>query len=199
MRAVIIVLAFVCTATGCSDRNSVASLRAHGVVSIYHGAPFCRIYVGLRPDEQSAFEKAFWHFAEQHHIRKPRMSYGHYSGPPIAAALNEHIAIYEDLWPTSVIVARQKSLGTAATQEGDLHSWQLGIWEDAYWPTNACHINKDGQNILAAYSGCIGMAPFDTSYPAKDFRQLAEALTAAIRSAFPDRTVTVVSYYSDTQ
>ena len=70
---------------------------------------------------------------------------------------------------------------------------------NSYMPTNACLINKDGQEILAPYTGSIGIAPYDTNYPVGDFKKLSERLIAAMQLAFPDRAVRFVSYYGGKQ
>jgi hypothetical protein len=198
MRALIPALIFLLTVSGCDDPNSAANLKAHGVISIYRGAPFCMIYVGLNPDEFASFNSAFWHFADQHDIRKPRKHYTAYSGPPRAAAMSAHVAFYVDYWPTPDVVARHNVFGPSSSKEP--MSWENAmIGFNAYMPTNACLINKDGQEILAPYTGSIGIAPYDTNYPAQDFKQLAVELTAAIQSAFPDRAVRSVSYYGGKQ
>ena len=64
-------------------------------------------------------------------------------------------------------------------------------------PTNACLIKKDGQEILAPYTGSIGMVPYDTNYPVADFKKLSEELVTAVQSAFPDREIRFVSYYCE--
>lgn len=68
---------------------------------------------------------------------------------------------------------------------------------DDYWPTNACRIKKDGQEILAPMTGTIKMASNDTNYPLQDFKQLSDALTKSLQSAFPDRAVQVFYYGGD--
>jgi hypothetical protein len=79
-------------------------------------------------------------------------------------------------------------------------SWGNAMIEfNTYMPTNACLITKDGQEILAPYTGSIGVAPYDTNYSVGDFKKLSEELVAAMQLAFPDRAVRFVSYYGGNQ
>jgi len=198
MRAFFTALVFMFAVSGCGDRNSVANLRAHGVVSIYQGAPFCMVYVGLKSDEWPSFNTAFWHYAEQNDIRKPRKHYTSYSGPPKAAAMSAHVAFYVNYWPTPDVVARHNVFGPLGSK--DPMSWgNAMIGFNSYMPTNACLIKKDGQEILAPYTGSIGIAPYDINYSVREFKKLSEGLVAAMQLAFPDRAVRFVSYYGGKQ
>lgn len=186
-------LALTLTVSGCDKRGSLADLRAHGIVSVRDGAPFCIIYVGLESNEQNSVYSTFWHFADRNGIQKPRKHYTSYSGPPRAAGMSDHVALYLRFWPTPDVLARYK----AFSDEGvEAHSWSFAS-DNAYMPTNACLMKMNGQEILAPYTGIIALAPYDTNYPVADFKKLSEGLIAAIQAAFPDRAIRFVSYYGE--
>lgn len=193
MGAFITALALIFVVSGCGNRNSAADLRAHGVVSIHDGAPFCMIYVGLESNELASFNRSFWHFADQHGIRRPRKRYTVYSGPPKAGAMSDHVAFYVNDWPTPQIVARHNEFDSERLDNP--HSWELAsIGFNAYMPTNACLIKRNGHELLAPYAGTIGLAPYDTNYPVADFKSLSEGLIAAMKAEFPNRAIRFVSY-----
>jgi hypothetical protein len=164
----------------------------YGESLIYPGAPFCCIYVGLDTNEAPHFEKAFWHFADKHNLRKPNKHYIGYSGPGLATCHNDHVSLFVFSVSTDWIVSHHESY---AQFEETQVSWQAGMWFDAYWPSNASRITKNGLDALAPLTGTLRIAPNDPAYPLQDFKQLCDALTNAIQSAFPDRAVR--SFYYD--
>jgi hypothetical protein len=164
----------------------------YGDALIYNGAPFCCIYVGLETNEAPLFDKAFWRIAEKYNIRKPSRHYLSYSGPPRATCHNDHVSLFVASIPTDRIVSQYVRLTQADT---DSASWQAGIWSDAYWPTNASRITKNGRELLAPLTGSIRLGSNDTNYSVKDFKHLCDSLTNDMQSAFPDRAVR--SFYYD--
>src|SRR5690606_546598 len=120
-----------------------------------------------------------------------------YSGPPLATCKSDHVSIFVYSTPTTNIVARSERFGDPISREQV--SWQAGIWMDAYGPTNACRITKDGQEILAPFTGTVRMASNDTNYPIQAFKRLSQELTASLQAAFQDRAVQVFSYDGDTE
>lgn len=196
MRGFIALLAFICVVSGCGNRNSPANLRAHGIVSIHDHAPFCMVYVGLRPNESGSFYRAFWHFADENDIRTSGKHYTAYSGPPRATGMNDSVAFYVDYRPTTNVLARHKTFDAAGLEEP--HSWEFASVEfNAYMPTNACLVTQDGQEIPASFTGSIGMVSYDTNFPVADFKKLSEELIATMQAAFPDRKVRFVSYFGN--
>ncbi len=208
----LVALAWLAFTTFVPHYPSVAERRKYfGDAFIYQGAPFCCIYVGLETDEVALFNSNFWRFADQHDIHKPKKRYSSYSGPPRATCKNDHVSVFVFTTPTTNIVARHDQFATLTSAIIELNeqsgtstsgipvSWQYGIWNDAYWPTNACHITKEGHEVLAPITGTVRMASNDTNFPVQDFRRLADALTVCLRSAFPDRAVRGFYYDGDQQ
>jgi hypothetical protein len=197
MRLLIPALMILLAVIGC-DRGPISEAdrrKYYGDSFIYQGAPFCCIYVGLDTNETALFTTNFWRFADQHDIHKPKKHYRTYSGPPRVTCKSDHVSVFVFSTKTTNIVAWQERFGTPISREQV--SWQDGIWLDAYWPTNASRITKDGHQVLAPFTGSVRMASNDTNYPLQDFKRLSEALTAALQSAFPDRVVRVISYDGD--
>lgn len=202
MRAFIPMLLFLLAVTGCDHRHPISEAdrrKYYGDPFIYQGAPFCCVYVGLETNEVSLFATNFWRFADQHDIRKPQKHYRQYSGGPLATCKNNHVSVFEYTWETSDLIAfRQKfnpiSLEQAAAAKAAT-GWAIDT--ENFWPTNASRIKKDSQKVYAPLTGIVKMAPNDTNYSLQDFKQLSEALTAALQSAFPERTIRVISYDGD--
>jgi hypothetical protein len=199
MRALIPVLMLLVAVAGCGHHYlSEAEKRKYfGDSFIYNGAPFCCIYVGLDTNDTASFSTSFWRFADRHGIHKPKKHYTAYSGPPLVTCKSDHVDVFVYSTYTTDIVDRYKRLGSAIS--GEEVQFQAGIWMDAFWPTNASRITKDGHEILAPITGTVEMASNDTNYPLQDFKRLSKDLTAALQSAFPDRSVRVFSYDGDTK
>jgi hypothetical protein len=200
MRALLPALMLLLVVTGCERRGPISESdrrKYYGDAFIYQGAPFCCIYVGLDTNETALFATNIWRFADQHGIHKPQKHYMAYSGPPLATCKSDHVSVFVYSTSTTNIVERHERFGSPISREQV--QWQAGIWMDAYWPTNASRIMKDGHEILAPITGTVRMASNDTNYPLQDFKQLSEALTTAFQSAFPDRAVRVFSYDGDTK
>jgi hypothetical protein len=200
MRTLLPALMLLLAVAGCERRGPIPESdrrKYYGDSFIYQGAPFCCIYVGLDTNETALFATNFWRFADQHDIHRPKKHYSAYSGPPLATCKSDHVSVFLYSTPTTNIVARSEKFGDPISREQV--SWQAGIWMDAYWPTNACRITKEGQEILAPFTGTVRMASNDTNYPLQDFRRLSEALAASLQAAFPDRAVRVFSYDGDTK
>jgi hypothetical protein len=201
MRALIPALMLFLAVTGCGRHPiSDADKRKYfGDSFIYQGAPFCCIYVGLDTNEATLFDATFWHFADRHDIHKPKKNYTAYSGPPRVTCKSDHVSVFAYSDSTAHITERYYDYRTPIPPEGEQVSWQAGIWWDAYWPTNACRITKDGHEVLAPITGTVRMASNDTNYPLQEFKRLSGALTATLQSAFPDRVVRVFTYDGDTK
>ncbi len=190
--------------TGCDNRHPLSDKERrddYGDCPIPQGASFCCVYVGLETNEIGLFHTNFWRFANQHGIHRPTKHYTTYSGPGVFTATSDHVAVYEYSAETADLVAFQErfprvTLGQAIAEQA---AAGFALQTDHFWPTNASRITKDGHEMLAPLTGQVKMAPNDTNYPTQDFKQLSEALTAALQSAFPDRAVRVVSYYGDTK
>jgi hypothetical protein len=185
--------------TGCERNGPIPESdrrKYFGDSFIYQGAPFVCLYVGLDTNETALFTTNFWRFADLHNIHKPRKHYTEYSGPPLVTCKNEHVSVFAYPTLTKVIIARSgRRLDNTLLREQV--SWQAGIWMDAYWPTNASRITKNGQEILAPFTGTVRMASNDTNYPIQEFKRLSEELAASLQAAFPDRAVRVFSYDGD--
>lgn len=184
--------------TGCEWNGPISMSdrrKYYGDAFIYQGAPFCCIYVGLDTNETARFDTDFWSFAEQHDIHRPKKHYMAYSGPPLATCKNDHVSVFVYTTATTNIVERHERFDSSVSR-GPI-SWRAGIWMDAYWPTNACRIAKDGHEVLAPITGTIRMASNDTNYPVQDFQRLSDALIASLRATFPDREVRVFYYGGD--
>jgi len=198
MRTLLLFLTFLLVAVGCDSRHSVATPREYGdreygEYIIQQGAPFCCIYVGLDAgtNDSALFDTVFWHFADQHVMRKPSKHYVTYSGPPFATCQSDHVAAFAGITDTSILADHQKQSGVSSGFPVD---WRIGIWQDAYWPKNASHITKGGNDSLAPFTGSVRLAPTDSKLPLQDFKQLTEDFRAAMQSAFPDRVVCVIAY-----
>jgi hypothetical protein len=132
-----------------------------------------------------------------------------YSGPPLATCKSDHVSVFVFTTPTTNIVARHDRFASLSSEIAEWHeglgspisgvkvSWQDGIRNDAYWPTNACSITKEGHEVLAPITGTVRMASNDTNFPVRDFKRLADALTACLQSVFPDRAVRGFYYDGD--
>jgi hypothetical protein len=175
--------------------RSEKAKREYGVPLIYRGAPFCCLYVGLWANETEKFEDAFWQFADQQAIRKPKRSFMRYSGPPLATGESDHVAVYVSIDQTTDLIGRQQHASDAPFSKTDF-SWQLGF-VDAYWPTNASYISNANRAARAPLTGKIQMAVNDAAYPLRDFKGLTSALTLALQTKFPDRTVAAFVYDGD--
>jgi hypothetical protein len=204
MRVLIPALIFLLAVTGCDNRHPLSDKERrddYGDCSIPRGVPFCCIYVGLDTNEARLFDTNFWLFANQHGIHRPTKHYTIYSGPGVFNGISDHVAIYEYCSKTEDIVAHQAQFPRISMKEAVIEeaaaSWALQT--DNFLPTNASLITKDGHEVLAPLTGQIKMAPHDTNYSQLDFKRLAETLTNALQSEFPDRVVRVVSYYGDTK
>jgi hypothetical protein len=110
------------------------------------------------------------------------------------AAINDHVSLFVASISTDRIVSQYARSTQADT---DNASWQAGIWSDAYWPTNASQIRKNGREVLAPLTGSIRLASNDTNYSVQDFKKLCNALTDAMQSAFSDRAVRSFYYNGD--
>jgi len=204
MRALIPALMFLLAVTGCDNRHPLSDKERrddYGDCSIPQGAPFCCIYVGLNTNEAGLFDTNFWHFADQHGIHRPPKHYRTYSGPGVFTGISDHVAVREGSTETTDLVAFQERFPPVTVKQAVIEEEAAGfaLDTDHFWPTNASRITKDAHEVLAPLTGEVKMAPNDTNYPTQDFKQLSEALTAALQSAFPDRAVRVVSYYGDTK
>jgi len=197
MRALIPALMLFLIVTGCGRHpiSDADKRKYYGDAFIYQGAPFCCIYVGLDTNETALFATNFWRFADQHDIHRPKRHYMAYSGPPLATCKSDHVSVFVYSTETTNIVARYEKFGTSISREQV--DWVAGIWMDAYWPTNASRISKDGREVLAPFTGTVRMASNNTNYPLQDFKRLSETLTSTLQSAFPDRAVRVFSYDGD--
>lgn len=198
MRTLLAAMVLVLAVAGCEKSGPIPESdrrKYYGDAFIYQGAPFICLYVGLETNETAVFASNFWHFADQHDINKPKKRCHAYSGPPLATCKSDHVSVFVSSTPTTNIVARSEISDPISREQV---SWQEGIWNDAYWPTNACRIKKDGQDVLAPVTGSVRMASNDTNYPLQDFKRLSEELTALLQAAFPDRSVRVFSYDGDT-
>jgi hypothetical protein len=198
MRALLLFLIFLLVVAGCDSRHSAATPREwgdreYGEYIVQPGAPFCCIYVGLdgSTNDSAMFDAAFWHFADQHAMRKPSKHYMTYSGPLFATCQSDHVAVFAGTTDTTSLAEHRKQFGVPAGIPVD---WRIGMWQDAYWPTNASRITKDSGDLLAPYTGSVRMAPTGSKFPLQDFKRLTEDFRAAMQSVFPDRVVCVFSY-----
>jgi hypothetical protein len=192
VRATTLLLMLLLAGTGCGRHGpSEAEKRQHiGEVVVYKGAPFCCIYVGLETNETALFTTNFWRFASQHGIHKLKKHYMANMGPPPACE-SDHVAVWVHTTPTRDVTQRYELRDPFSNRRV---SWLAALWQDAYWPTNACRITKDGRDVLAPITGTVHMASDDPNYPTQDFKLLSEALIACLQSNFPGRAVRTFSY-----
>jgi len=183
MRALLLLFMPLLMVAGCDSRHTPATQheykygdREYGEYIIQQGAPFFCIYVGLDAgtNDSALFDTVFWHFADQHEMRKPSKHFMRYSGPRFATCQSEHVAVFAGITETTNLTKNRE-----AVPAGFPVDWRLGVLEDAYWPTNASRITKNSSVLLAPYTGSVRLASTDSKYPLQDFQHLTEDFRAA--------------------
>ena len=198
-RTLVPALMLLLAVAGCDNRHPLSDKERrddYGDLRYAQNAPFNCIYVGLDTNEAALFATNFWRFALQHGIHKPKKHYTTYSGPGVFTGISEHVAVMEGVNESAYLVDFHERFPPITLEEASMQQAAAGwaIYSEHFWPTNASRIIKEGHETLAPFTGEIKLVADDTNYPLRDFKQLSEALTATLQSAFPDRAIRVVSY-----